>query len=554
MRDFINIIDGEILMEAQDYMSMFTILLNIMKSSPDPTTTDYANSTYNDIQQDIAKAKQNLLRKDRIIWWLRYRRTYIANTILMSGENNTQLFDYCEKIVKAFPSESSPTIIMADLSHYLSLGIPEIDNYVFKNQLWEDVKILFVNWEDKWKKERIGVIPYQEEETVIKFPDGFQWVLLPRGHCSEEANAMGHCGNSGDDSGARILSLRRIVTKGNKRFWKPSLTFILDRDGVLGEMKGRGNDKPVERYHAKITELLLNPLIKGIKGGGYLPENNFEIGDLSPDEKKRITEMKPRLLSMSDRYVIQGPNNKEFRQDLISRMISIPNSSLNKEALLKNIQWSNNGNRVIFAKYSNLEDFLKFNKTRGGLTSKQILDYINNPTIPTSQEIYETRNTTLAIMPSYYFNDLEEYLKIKEKGQRVSERIALVCDALDDTEHLNKKLNELVSEEITRANKFAMINVVVRAMSAKNSTGIRFANSNAESFINNLPILVYMRTQEIARYLDSDKNHFMHNFDNSAPGQITTIFCENSKSEKRFNYFSVIEKFTNTYPEIFRQF
>jgi len=104
---------------------------------------------------------------------------------------------------------------------------------------------------------------------------------------------MGHCGNTGSPSdGETILSLRKHV-EGD--LWSPHLTFILDRDGWLGEMKGRANDKPAERYHRMIIALLKNPKVVGIKGGGHAPEANFALDDLSYSEEKELVAAKPGL-------------------------------------------------------------------------------------------------------------------------------------------------------------------------------------------------------------------------------------------------------------------
>jgi hypothetical protein len=106
----------------------------------------------------------------------------------------------------------------------------------------------------------------------------FAWFDLERGYSREEGAAMGHCGNiSGErDAMQTILSYR----EGDpKKGWKPHLTFILHRDANgqawLGEMKGRKNSKPQEKWHHAIVELLKSPIVNEVRGGGYLVEANF---------------------------------------------------------------------------------------------------------------------------------------------------------------------------------------------------------------------------------------------------------------------------------------
>lgn len=129
------------------------------------------------------------------------------------------------------------------------------------------------------------------QETFLKLPGGWEWVLLDRGYCSQERDAMEHCGNAGGYVGDRILSLREPMKNGRQ---KPHLTFILHQ-GVLGEMKGYKNSKPAKKFHKEIVALLKDPRIKSIKGGGYKPQNNFQLRDLSESEQKEILTMKPEL-------------------------------------------------------------------------------------------------------------------------------------------------------------------------------------------------------------------------------------------------------------------
>lgn len=58
-----------------------------------------------------------------------------------------------------------------------------------------------------------------EIDTVfLQFSDGWAWWKLSRAYCSEEAKAMGHCGNVVGQSKTdeRILSLRKPVKVGGE--------------------------------------------------------------------------------------------------------------------------------------------------------------------------------------------------------------------------------------------------------------------------------------------------------------------------------------------------
>lgn len=116
---------------------------------------------------------------------------------------------------------------------------------------------------------------------------GWKWVSLERGYCSDEAEAMGHCGNQGAREGDNILSLRDPEGYAH-------LTFIVNSK-LLGEAKGRGNTKPSKKYHPAIMALLKSPWVDSIKGGGYKPENNFSFEDLNQKQQQVVSKTKPYM-------------------------------------------------------------------------------------------------------------------------------------------------------------------------------------------------------------------------------------------------------------------
>jgi hypothetical protein len=266
-----------------------------------------------------AWAQEVLKTDDRVTWYLNLFKICRFSLVKDGGPAfdeayAKQLGEYLRKTAGSkgawhyrgqieFVAEYVEHDVRQHLQHYLSLPAPAIQNYRFLwkslNEVQDDLSAL----EESWKEKRKRFIPHQDENTVLSFPDGYQWELLDRASCEAEGDAMGHCGNTGDPrEGDRILSLRRIVTQGDEKFWEPSLTFILNKHGMLGEMKGRGNEKPAGRYHKYIVPLLKLPLIKGIDGGGYLPENNFTLNDLGPEAKEQILAAKPDLGTLADIY------------------------------------------------------------------------------------------------------------------------------------------------------------------------------------------------------------------------------------------------------------
>jgi hypothetical protein len=205
------------------------------------------------------------------------------------------------------------------MRHFMSLELPAIDDYVFSNQTPRQIIQDWTPIEDAWKAKRVATIPIDREgvDTLIEYPDGSEWVNLNTAYCQAEGDAMGHCGNGGSQSDDdTVLSYRTIEEVDGEKLWKPRLTFILNRkNGLLGETKGRANQPPAEKYHNVIVDLLKHDFIKGIRGGGYMPENNFKLGDLPEETQDELIELKPGLASLEYDYKKRG-----MTKQLLNRM------------------------------------------------------------------------------------------------------------------------------------------------------------------------------------------------------------------------------------------
>lgn len=200
--------------------------------------------------------------------------------------------------------------LRGELEHFLSLPIDKIQNYKFANQSPRDVIKTFEQFQEEWvEKSGERAVDIQEgDELIIKFGNDKGWWLLNRGACQQEGDAMGHCGNRPSvRSGDRILSFR---IKNNQNQWTPYLTFILNGDKFLGEMKGRANEKPAAKYHPYIVELLKRTdIVKGIRGGGYAPENNFSLDDLDEKTRDMLADINPEYMTFFGKIKKFGDKN-----------------------------------------------------------------------------------------------------------------------------------------------------------------------------------------------------------------------------------------------------
>lgn len=285
-----------------------------------------------------------LKRDDRIVWYMRIVKFSLLqramNTIsviqftlpadhmsLVTKEYNKANGKlskiYQPDLVKTVAYRADRGTFTHPMEHFLSMGIPKIDQTVWKDQTPWDIEIHFANIEQEWVAARKSVVDTSQDddwsnaEVILQFPDGSAWFNLNRSSCEIEGDAMGHCGNSHVHRDEEtVLSYRVPVDprggaaktgKHDGVHWKPRLTFIYNTTtGMLGEMKGRANNKPKAELHPKIIALLKMDMIKGINGGGYAPDQNFSMYDLPEDTREALIAEKPSLGTLSDHYKLTG--------------------------------------------------------------------------------------------------------------------------------------------------------------------------------------------------------------------------------------------------------
>ena len=144
---------------------------------------------------------------------------------------------------------------------------------------------------DEWHKslKASGKIEDENGEVFIEFDDGFYWIDLETTYSKDEAEAMGHCGNTND--GDTLFSLR-----DSKK--SPHVTVAYDSsDGAIYQMKGRQNKKPVEKYYKYIYRLLVDPVLKPkYFAYEYLKEEDFNRSDFDKETFKKVFDYNPNIV------------------------------------------------------------------------------------------------------------------------------------------------------------------------------------------------------------------------------------------------------------------
>lgn len=333
IKDFIQRIK---LLEASrsEYFKMGDAVRNIIKP--------YAPSLADKLDREIDNAIELYKKEDRIIWairWIRYRFLYefIDELPFFDNDFTDEQRENTAKLLRRYAA-GMKNFDMAlddlyDLSKYVMsvpftsriihfnsfigqnrLFNPKIESYVFGKKHPNLILAELEEIEKESAKERERILPHASEsydnaEKIIDFGDGFAWWNLNVPYCDDEGRAMGHCGNHqyGYNSGDRVLSLREeseVMIDGQKKLIHiPHLTFILKKNGSLGEMKGYANEKPKQKYHKYIVALINSDLVNGIRGGGYDPANNFSLKDLSDEDLGKIdSEKLEDMAPLYDKY------------------------------------------------------------------------------------------------------------------------------------------------------------------------------------------------------------------------------------------------------------
>ncbi len=361
------------LFESQDYYGMFAEL-------PFPPG-----------KNDIETIRKTLKKNDRIVWFLRLYRIGLLNLIARDTIQPKVSARYSKprysKLYARYVNEyrrasgQGPGMIIASgleiigsvlrwlrrLEHYLSLPIPEIQNYVFKYDIPDEIIKKFADIEKKWQESRQGLIAqnHAEEDAsiVLTFPNGYSWWLLDKAYCSREAEAVGHCGNEPRaNSSDKILSLRTTKKVGKHLFYVPYCTFILEQDGFLGEMKGKFNNSPKNAFkqgyapsdfHDEILALLKLPLIEGIRGGGYMPEENFAIKDLPENQQNELGDVKPQMMPLSWQYKKHGAT------PVLIAMISEELRVYGRAVNIRTRRYDDGNKGFVFDLFKNLTGFIR---------------------------------------------------------------------------------------------------------------------------------------------------------------------------------------------------
>jgi len=338
--------------------------------------------------------------------------------------------------------------VVDDFIHLFSLQLRNIKNYVPEptdslNQYLTTLKQIEHEWTESGQTDDrrhvkhddldsfdipTEIILKDENGQVITLDGNLAWFDLNKEYCETEGNAMGHCGNSAsatdDDT---VLSLRERITD-KKNTFVPHATFILNvRTQMLGEMKGYANKKPSEKYHDAILALLMYSSIKGIVGGGYLMEENFNLPDDVDEDDKRVQWLmknKPLMFGQDPNMTLELV--KDSPDNLNDWLYSYFGDSHGE------VKYDDDQKFVHLAQGKDIRELLNviYEDSQGGFAVEEVISNMLNDTFDNNYEFYSEHEERLRDYINNDYADLTDKKRIDDIDPEAWDQ--LVDEAIED--------------------------------------------------------------------------------------------------------------------------
>jgi hypothetical protein len=174
---------------------------------------------------------------------------------------------------------------MISIKDYIDVEFRGTNIESLKELSFDQIYQKSVEWHENIEKGEAQINYKENENNVIidfrKNGEGFYWVDLKTKNSRDECKRMGHCGRS---EYGNLYSFREYKNLSKKGYTsnESHLTAAIDiEDGILYQLKGAKNSKPLPRFHPYILALLNyknygDYLIKEIKSE-YDGRNDFKI-------------------------------------------------------------------------------------------------------------------------------------------------------------------------------------------------------------------------------------------------------------------------------------
>lgn len=340
------------------------------------------------VSEDVANWAHNLSDK-MSIWIVKSLKDKYNNEMNgVSPDNRVSLEDYYpsftsdyQDILSLIKKQNRPQIDVKSLSLDQAMDLVGKYNYIeawlndpaspaqaqhgqgfLQNKSWDEAVAMADEWHQSLTAGgSVEDLLDEKDEIIHTFADGFMWVLRKSNTCPKSRESMGHCATATNTS----MYLLRLV-KDSSEFitvdWDPQGKFSV-------QIKGLNNKKPISKYHPYLVWLIKDwgGIEKLKTNTGYLPNTNFQLGELDPDVAAEIIGKNPTIMSVPNILEYTPTQNKAklianlFKYDSFVNKL-IPNGFANFFNMVEN------KNMVIGAILKNPTFLVTMNKYKGYLT------------------------------------------------------------------------------------------------------------------------------------------------------------------------------------------
>lgn len=322
------------------------------------------------LQEEAPRIQDNFEREDRVVWAIKFLKLHLLCSVgstagtwykgnrftpdqmsvelfknvfskmnFMKKLQKTQGRDSVEQEYTAFGTGGTyaPLRIkemLVNLLRYLETEIKPILDFVWDPKLtYTYLKRELEDIYEDYKKQLKGWAPVDEDggdKIVIAYKsEKMYWFDLQRPSCSLEGDAAGHCGNSPrSNTNDNVYSLSTLKKVGKDWYRYPHITVVLEEDGLLGEIKGRGNTTPHDKYGDKLVDLCLLPEVDGIGEARWEEGENWMWDHFTEEQQKRILDVKPDFISSQSKDSpakewLNGSNDAESMREWLDEHVHL---------------------------------------------------------------------------------------------------------------------------------------------------------------------------------------------------------------------------------------
>lgn len=380
-------------------------------------------SNYITEKRDHTKTIKKFCKAEQIIYWANELDSnialWLANQLVIKLKSEAKKRGISDDKIKEYLDGTDETFLYELVKQIITTLNPyfrKVLDYV--NSPLHDVKPNInklnlndaIEKSDKWHKD---IEKYQGEkiedekgEIILTFTDGFYWIDLQTTKCETEAKSMGHCGTTTE--GTTILSLRK------KQY--PYITISYDENkNKFTQIKGRGNKKPVERYHKYIVDLIIKLNVQSFKSE-YDRSSDFLPDDLNNELYTKLNNENPEYIENSKGYTEQEMRDMyydEVLSEISEYAFMFPSTfinNINNDKFMSDII----DNEIKNSEIENIPQDDLINYIKQIIPNEKYIDYlelkIDNDNNLTEEEKLEEKNDIYTYLENLKKDDLIEMI------------------------------------------------------------------------------------------------------------------------------------------------